>query len=622
MQPVTPRIQWFRTAALAVLLVLGGCGGGGGGGGGGDGDTDPGSAPVADAGADRSVDGGDTISLAGSATDADGGAITLRWDQVAGTPVTLSTGASGTATFVAPAGNTDALLTFRLTATDAQGRQDTDDVSISVTTPAVALLSAEAIDPTGYVTSGERAFFLAGGSASPASELWVTDATSAGTRLVRPFQGGQGIRDITPFGGGVFFSASEADRKWAMWYSDGSAEGTVKLDTAASDVVRPMGVHAGRFWYFTFVVGCTYPEIEGCDGAFKSSDGTRAGTNLVRELPDTTPSDFMPYATAVFQGKLYFYADVKSPNGARSPFLLSSDGSPDSLRTVLAGRLDSLVVFRGLLYLTWRALNYDAGIYTYDGTAVSPFFDVNPVGTVDDASPQQLLAAGDQLLFSAFLPADPAAANRQRALWATDGTVAGTRVLAAVELAPEAEMVAFQGRHYFRARAHGTSDWRLWSTDGTAAGTRPVGPLVMRYARARPLDMVVLGDLLLFRGDASASGVEPWVTDGTDAGTRLLRDIRPGSGSSLLTAFTVLGGKAYFIASPSTNDYRLYETDGTPEGTQLVAPPPYATVTERTAGQLVGGAWQAYAPPVRAGQALVFAARFTSAGTRLYRIAM
>ena len=642
MQTVTTRIQWLRTAALAMLLVLGGCGGGGGGGS--DPGSDPGSPPVADAGADRSVDGGDTISLAGSATDADGGALTLSWRQVAGTPVTLSTGTSGTATFTAPAGNADALLTFRLTATDAQGKQDTDDVAITVTTPAVALISAAAIDPTDLVTSGARAFFAAGGDgAPPASELWVTDATTAGTRLVRSFaSGGQRIRDLTPFAGGVFFSATERGEEWAMWYSDGSADGTVKLDatvTGARHVVRPMGVYLGRFWYWTFVVACTDPESEpGCDGAFKVSDGTLAGTHVIRELQFTRPSDLETHATAVFQGKLHFYKDGKGLQGdalgQASPSLLASDGTPGNLRTVIStsqydegggSREYALAVYRGRLYFNWRDdIEYDVGIYTYDGTTVSPFFDVSPGYPVFDASPLHLLPVGDQLLFSAFQPADPG--NRQRALWATDGTVAGTRVLAAVELAPEGKMVAFKGRHYFRARAHGTQAWRLWSTDGTTAGTRPVGPLVTPDDWSTTPRMVVLGDLLLFQGSDGVSGFEPWVTDGTDAGTRLLRDIRPGAGDSYpqlagAGAFAVHGSKAYFVAAAAPDDFRLYETDGTPQGTRLVPPPPYTAVAERTAGHQVDGQWRPNVPPVRAGQALVFAANFTAAGTRLYRIA-
>ena len=387
-----------------------------------------------------------------------------------------------------------------------------------------------------------------------------------------------------------------------------------------------------RFWYFTFVVGCTDPEgEEGCDGAFKSSDGTRAGTNVLRELTYTRPSDFVPYATAVSQGKLYFYTDGRGLwgdyDGLPRPLLWESDGSPGSLRRVPVPELSNLVsassrnytlaVFRGRLHLNWHDEDGVVSIYTYDGTTVSPFF----------TGGGQMMLAGDQLLFSALTPADPAAPGvRQPALWATDGTE--PLVIAAIQLAPEAKLVAFKGRHYFRARAQGTQAWRLWSTDGTTAGTRPVGPLVTLDDWSTTPRMVVLGDLLLFQGSDGASGFEPWVTDGTDAGTRLLRDIRPGDGNSYpqlvagAGAFAVHGGKAYFVAAPAPEDFRLYETDGTPQGTRLVPPPSYATVTERTAGHQVNGFWRPNAPPVRAGQALVFAANFTAAGTRLYRIAM
>ena len=87
-------------------------------------------APTADAGADQDVNGGDSITLSGSGSDADGGDLTYAWLQTAGSSVTLSNANSATASFTAPASS--GTLTFQLTVTDDAGRQASDTIDVNV----------------------------------------------------------------------------------------------------------------------------------------------------------------------------------------------------------------------------------------------------------------------------------------------------------------------------------------------------------------------------------------------------------------------------------------------------------------------------------------------------------
>jgi ELWxxDGT repeat protein len=138
-----------------------------------------------------------------------------------------------------------------------------------------------------------------------------------------------------------------------------------------------------------------------------------------------------------------------------------------------------------------------------------------------------------------------------------------------------------------------THGYELWVTDGTAAGTHLVAdinpgtytsPGGASYPNSSsPSDLTAIGDgRVVFSAHDGANGTELWVTDGTAAGTHLVDDIRPGSyyGSYLYpnvpfgsnpSHITALGnGQAVFVANDGTNGYALWVTDGTTVGTHLI----------------------------------------------------
>ncbi len=90
--------------------------------------------PSANAGADLSVNEGTTVTLNGSSSsDPDGSALRYQWDQVSGTPVTLSSSSDAQPTFVAPAvGAAGESLSFQLTVTDSAGLFARDTCIVNV----------------------------------------------------------------------------------------------------------------------------------------------------------------------------------------------------------------------------------------------------------------------------------------------------------------------------------------------------------------------------------------------------------------------------------------------------------------------------------------------------------
>jgi|GEM_PF-2705378 len=93
--------------------------------------------PVADAGPDQTVSGGDTVTLNGTGSvDSDGTIASYRWLPIDGdtaliSAITLSDSTSPQPTFTAPMASGS--VTFRLIVTDNEGKTGTDTVTVNVT---------------------------------------------------------------------------------------------------------------------------------------------------------------------------------------------------------------------------------------------------------------------------------------------------------------------------------------------------------------------------------------------------------------------------------------------------------------------------------------------------------
>ncbi|MFY2561803.1 myxosortase-dependent M36 family metallopeptidase [Corallococcus terminator] len=87
--------------------------------------------PVANAGADQIVNERTAVTVAGSATDADGDALTYTWTQFSGSAVTLSGADTATVTFTAPEVASDRDIVLRLVVSDGS-LTSTDYVTVRI----------------------------------------------------------------------------------------------------------------------------------------------------------------------------------------------------------------------------------------------------------------------------------------------------------------------------------------------------------------------------------------------------------------------------------------------------------------------------------------------------------
>jgi len=158
-------------------------------------------------------------------------------------------------------------------------------------------------------------------------------------------------------------------------------------------------------------------------------------------------------------------------------------------------------------------------------------------------------------------------------LWISDGTSGGTQMLKDIRSGSGSSDPTFMtrlpnGKVLFRAD-DGTHGNELWVTDGTSSGTmmlkdiNPAGNSSIEYPTA-------VGNKIYFRAYTPNYGHELWESDGTTDGTKLVQDIWPGPNSGEPQGLADINGALYFRAVTQNEGWELWKVLPT-GGAQLVA---------------------------------------------------
>lgn len=369
---------------------------------------------------------------------------------------------------------------------------------------------------------GELFFVADDGTTGP--ELWATDGTAGGTRLVkdvRPGSGGGQIQGLTVADGLLYFVADDGSTGRELWRTDGTTEGTALLRDVNPGSANGYLLGAPDLVAFD---GALYFEADDAHGReLWRTDGTSAGTEIVQDL-NPGAADSGPFGLTVFDGALYFTAD---------------DGAVGSeLRRLAAG-----------------------------ASGIELVADIRPGS--DSGFPNAFAELDGALYFTAndgVVGSEP---------WTSDGTEGGTRLVK--DIAPgSSASVAFTsfvelgGRLYFEANDR-TRGWELWTTDGTEGGTRLVRDIAEGSRSALDFATFVAFDgALYFRASDGETGLELWRSDGTEAGTALVEDLWDGTADGLPASsrpsdLTVFDGALYFAADGGDGKGReLWKLGGAP----------------------------------------------------------
>lgn len=131
--------------------------------------------------------------------------------------------------------------------------------------------------------------------------------------------------------------------------------------------------------------------------------------------------------------------------------------------------------------------------------------------------------------------------------------------------------VLFGGKTLFFARTKQHGD-ELWMTDGTAAGTQLVADVRAGTGDSTPFALTSTSLGLMFGADDGSTGFEPYLSDGTAAGTQLIDDVFGGSTDGFWGGFTDLGGLVLFTGQSGPSGSDVFRTDGTAAGTFSLKP--------------------------------------------------
>lgn len=360
---------------------------------------------------------------------------------------------------------------------------------------------------------------LASTTDAEGNELWATDGTAAGTRMVKDIYPGMpesSPQNLTAYAGKVYFSAEGEDGKGReVWSSDGTTAGTVRVSDLNADP--------------SFMTG------------------------------DSDPRDFV-----VAGGSLYFSGQTSE--NTRSLYRLTAGGTPQKLTGFAVKHVSNVAAWGSKVAFTGTTTTHGIEPWVTDGTfnGTHELKDINP--DTADSTPLEYTALGNgDVLFSA----DDGTHGTE--IWTSNGTV--TQQLKDVNLGAASglptDLFATGGKAYFAAKATG-NPYTIWVTDGTGAGTKQIASIRGGSNSGTLSDFTVHHGIVYFGGSETQHGSELWRTDGTTVGTYMVRDTNPGTMNGSPHGFTVLDGVLYFVAEDADDLYRLWRTDGTTNGTYAV----------------------------------------------------
>ena len=393
----------------------------------------------------------------------------------------------------------------------------------------------------GSKVNGYKVYFTAQ-DAAHGEELWVSDGTVAGTKMVKdifPGPTSSGVAWMQRFNDKVVFQAqSDTDTGTELWISDGTEAGTYMVkDIHFFGSSSPSGFTQLNETQFIFAARDFESETynEKVQRWLWISDGTEEGTRLLKDCEVYHPGSHTANDNALHFArvgrKVFFKADTKDQQYGQE--LWVTDGTEEGtfmLKDINKTVVNELTGATAGAQLDWLTNFYNEKLFF---VAYSDEYGNEP--------------------------------------WASDGTPEGTYMIKDMFEGVNANGIpngggaftarVYNGEVYFRGYdpVYGQE---LMATDLTPGGVRLVAdlnrnPTTTGTASGFP-DLFCEFDGVLFMKaqtgtDATSTdpinyGLELFYSDGTAAGTKMQSDLNPGVGNNAAWEGIVISGSMYFRA--------------------------------------------------------------------------
>ena len=416
-------------------------------------------------------------------------------------------------------------------------------------------------------------------------ELFKSEGTVESTALLADINTiplSSGLTDLSPIGNTIFFNAYHEFKGGELWISDGTEGGTrliADIFPGIDDNDIPISAYPHDFIAFNdqvyFSARHSSPNHDDFAQGLWKSDGTKEGTILVKDITLNRPA--ASYKGKIqLNNKLYFYA---REHGERPYTLWSSDGTGEgTVKLIEVGQSSpsqgitnpgSITKSGNSIYFVHK--NHETGRElwrTNDNDQITMVKDIfpgkeNAFAYYDHQA--SMLDLNDEVLFKAN------DGVHGFELWKSNGTEQGTVMIKDIFPGESGsgltDLTLYNGLVYFLANTS-ENNRNLWKSDGTPEGTqtvKDVGRPDVNLSHSVN-SLIVFKNLLFFRNDDDENGTELWRTDGTSEGTFIFRDLYPGIRSTTPENFTTDNDIMYFTGR-SDEGTKIWKTDGIPENT-------------------------------------------------------